>query len=632
MKDKVLVGLFFAAVFISFLGPINDPDFPFHLKTGQYIYQHKEIPEDDPFSFYGEGVVTERERFTLSQYWIAQILFYKLYSIAGPAGIILLRAAVFSSFIFLLWAVLRKRGLYSSLIIASLTVIMLQAASTDRPQYFSFLFTLVLVLLLERFRQKPESYAPLLFMPPLMLLWANMHAGFVFGLAVLVIYTFTETAKRFVNKLFFGRPLMQGAVLILAVTTLVSILLSYVNPAFNEQILTTLESHVDKEYVNRIYGTNREYISPIREMSIFFGNRTSSVIFFCLFGFVSVISALNVARTRSFDATISALVVFSAVAAFSAVRYIPFFVAIALPLSGQYRFFESSAFLDKIKKTDLMRILLGIFFLCAIAFGLRDYSRLLTYDKSGYPEQAAQFLLKNRIDANIFNQFNKGSYLLWRLYPHYRLFNDTRFISLDAVIDTDAIANASSVQGEPLNIGMGLALSDLVPEELGGINILPDSYYEPQKQIPHWKKMLDQYNINLIVHEACNQFTKEIYPLVLRLIKDDEWVLVYLDGQMLIFVRNTEKYFDMIEKHKLPKTYIYDEIILETAPLVSRTPTISAPYASLAFAYAMKGQDEKAKGMIDAAIELNSNDIVAHFSKAYLALKQRAQEKAAAIH
>jgi hypothetical protein len=629
MKNKILLCLFFTAVFINFLGPIVDPDFPFHLKTGEYIWQHREIPKDDPFSFYGEGVVTERERFTLSQYWIAQLIFYKLYLITGPAGIILLRASVFSAFIFLLWFVLRKRGMYSSLIIATLTAIMFQAVKTDRPQFFSFLFTLILVLLLERFREKPESQTPLFFIPPLMLLWANMHAGFVFGIAIIVIYTLAEASKLFVNKSVLGSPLDNKSVFFLSVTALIAVFFSYINPDINGQILTTLESHADADYSNMIYGINREYISPMREMSTYYGNRFSTSLFFCLLGFVSIVSLLNVARTRSADATVFALIAFSSIAALTAVRYIPFFIATAVPLSRHYSFFKEFASLNKFKKTHLFYILFGVFCLYAIYFGLRDYSRILSYERSYYPEDAAKFLLKNRIGANIFNQFNKGSYLLWRLYPDYRLFNDTRFISLDAVKDTDTIANAVEYSGQPFDVSLAMALSGLVPENLGGIKIASENRVVLPNIKPLWKKLLEQSNIDLIVHEACNQFSKEIYPLILRLIKDDEWTLIYLDGKMLIFVRNKEEYSDIINKYRLPKEQIYDEIILETLPLVRSGPTISAPYSSLAFAFVMKGEDEKARKMLDAALDLDKNDLAAHFSMAYLALKQNAQGHAA---
>ena len=620
VKEKILLSFFLIAVFINFLGPIVDPDFPFHLKTGEYIYQHREIPQDDPFSFYGEGVFTDREKFTLSQYWIAQIIFYKLYSLLGPTGIILLRAIIFSAFIFLLWVVLRKRGFYSSLIIAFLMTIMLQSSKVDRPQFFSFLFMVILILLLERFRKSPHSKISLFFIPPLMLLWANMHAGFVFGIAVISIYALSEGLKLVINKSGFGCPLEKKQALLLFVVAFMAILFSYLNPDFNGQLLATLESHTDAGW---LYKDNREYISPVKEMSVHFGNRVSASIFFIIFGFVTIVTVLNAIRTKSMDITALFLIIFSSIAAFTAVRYIPFFVAVALPLSKNYRFFADTDFLRKFRNSAIPFVALLIFFVFAIVFGLRDYKGIFSIDKSHYPEGVANFLSSNHIEANIFNQFNKGSYLLWKLYPDYKVFNDTRFISLEAVIDTDAIAYTLQDYKQPLNLGLANALSALVPEELGTIKVSDKEY----KYKPLWEKLLEQHNINLIVHEACSQFTKELYPITLRLLKDDKWALIYLDGKMLIFVRDIEKYSAIVKKFRLPKEMIYDEIILETAPLVAKKITISTPYSSLGFAYMMKGNYESAKIMIDAALSLDKNDLVANFCEAYLVLIRKAQEK-----
>lgn len=622
MIRKIILSLFFAAVFVNFLGPIMDPDLPFHLKTGEYIYTHKEIPKDDPFSFYGESVVTDREIFTLSQYWIAQILFYKLYTAAGPAGIIILRALVFSAFIFLIWVTLKKRGMYSALIIATLAAMMLQSAKVDRPQFFSFLFTLIIILLLERFRQKPDSATPLFFIPPLILLWANMHAGFVFGIVLIIIYTSAEALKLLAKKSVLGHPLREKSVLLLTIAALGAVFFSYINPAFNGQILATIESHTN---ANWIYAGNREYISPIQELSVHYGNRISATLFFFFLGLSSIILLLNVARTKSADITVFSIIIFSSVAGLTAVRYIPFFLATVLPLLRNYTVSDSNK--DTIISRDSItfNILLITLYTSLIIFGLKDYSRILGVDKSQYPVTSANFLLENKINANIFNQFNKGSYFLWRLYPHYRLFNDTRFISIEAVLDTDAIANASEFRDQPFNISLAKALSALVPEDLGRIDITAEGINSPKNAMPLWKNLLKQYNIDLIVHEACAHYSKEIYPLILRLLKDDEWVLIYLDGEMLIFLRNKEKHSEFIKKYKLRKELIYDEIILETLPLVKKASATPDPYSSLSLAYAMKGEDDKALTMIEAALELNSNNLVANFSKAYLLLKQKAQ-------
>ena len=52
---KLVAAFFFIAVTIYFMIPIMDPDFPWHIKTGEYIYQHREIPKTDPFSIASTG-------------------------------------------------------------------------------------------------------------------------------------------------------------------------------------------------------------------------------------------------------------------------------------------------------------------------------------------------------------------------------------------------------------------------------------------------------------------------------------------------------------------------------------------------------------------------------------------------
>lgn len=629
IREKILLGLFFIAVFINFLGPIVDPDFPFHIKTGEYIYQHKEIPEDDPFSFYGEGIVTDRERVLLSQYWIAQVLFYKIYSLTGPIGIILLRASVFFAIVFLLWFATRKRGFYSSLIIAVLATIIFQATKTDRPQIFSFIFALILVLLLEKFREQPQSAMPLYFVPPLVLLWANMHGGFVFGIAIIVIYAFTEVLKFLVNKPhIIGSPLEKRGALIFFVIALSAILFSYVNPVTNGQIIITWESHMDTG-IKKLYAENREYMSPMEDMASFFSPRNSNISFWLLLGFINIVVFLNILRTKSIDITVLSLLLFSTVAALTAVRYIPFFVTMSVFLSRNYGFFRDNKILNGLRTSYIVFLLFLLFFLLLIGFGLKDPKNLLAFGRpTHYPEGTAQFLLRANIGGKIFNLNNKGSYLLWKLYPRYKVFNDTRFISLEAVRDTDAISYALENYGDPWDLSLGSALSALVPQEWGTIDISMEESVRSSRKSKHlWKNLLDRYEIDLIVHEATADFTKELYTLTLRLLKDDEWVLIYRDGIMQIFIRNNKKYSKIIERYKLPKDSIYDEIIFETVPFVSKKVPISKPYSSLAFALMMKGKDEDARKMIEAAIALDKNDFVAHFCNAYLLLKQKNVEK-----
>lgn len=625
MRDKIIIGLFLMAVFINFLGPITDVDFPFHLKAGEYLYQHKEIPKDDPFSYNGEGVTTDRERFMLSQYWLAQVIFYKLFSIFGPPGIIFLRAIILFSFILLIWLSLKRRGLYTSIIIAILINIILWSYKLERPQLFSILFAIILILIFEKFRENPDSLKLPYFIPILMLLWSNMHGGFVFGLAIILIYTLSETLKFFVKKikpaLPIGQPLPEKSVIMLLLAGLTAIIFSYINPDTNGQLVATIESYTTTKW---LYSGVREYMSPLEETRFPLASKFTNISFWILFGFVTILFSLAIIRKRAVDITVLSLSFFSSFAALTSMRYIPFFIAIVLPLSKDWRFFKDSSFLKRLARSWFTFIIFLLFFVTAIGFGIKYYKNSFRFGSHKfYAAGAADFLLKNQIDAHIYNTINKGSYLLWRLYPHYRVFQDTRYISLDAMLDGHSISYALEDNTQTLNSALGNALSALVPEELGKIEVSEKGYLNnPRDKNPLWKKQLQKYNIDLFVHEATFDYNGALYPLTLRLLNDDEWVLIYLDGVIQIFIKNDEKYSEVIKKYKKPKELVYDEIILETAPLVKNKVTFATAYSSLAFALMMKGKEDDAKKMIDAALELDKADLVANFCNAYFALRE----------
>ncbi|NWF51828.1 MAG: hypothetical protein HXY47_01945 [Nitrospirae bacterium] len=630
MKGKIIIGLFLTALIVTFLGPIADIDFPFHLKTGEYIYEHKMIPKDDPFTFHGKGILTDKEIFMLSQYWLAQVIFYKLYTIAGPTGIILLKSIIFSAYVFLLWFVLRKRGLYSSLLIALLITVALLPYKLDRPQYFSFLFALVLISLFEKFRETPYSFKPLLFIPPLMLLWSNMHAGFIFGLVVIFIYALIETlkyfAKRITPSLPIGQPLSEKAILILLAACLLAIVFSSINPNGHAGLIRVITAHTSSKW---LFTGIREYMSPLEEARYPYASFESNISFWILFGMTCVLIALNTIRKKSIDITIIAIVFFTSFAALTTLRYVPLFIATAIPLTKNYRVFKGTPFFRRLNTSPIMSVIFSLFFIFATVYGLKDYKHIFSFRAQHfYPEKAVTFLLENHIEANMFNSANRGSYLIFKLYPYYKVFQDSRYITIDATIDGYAIRDAQQNFMQPGDLALGSALSALVPEEFGKIEISTQNQFSnPENTKPYWKRLLGKYNIDLIVHEATADYTGQIFPLTLRLLKDNEWVLIYLDGSVQIFVRNTEKYAEIIKKFRKPKELVYDEIILETAPLVKTKTTFSMPYSSLAFALMMKGLDAEARKMINAALELNEKDLVANFCNAYLALREKNKSK-----
>jgi hypothetical protein len=96
---------------------------------------------------------------------------------------------------------LRSSGV--NIIVAACIVALAAGASTihwlARPHIFSLLLTLIWYILLDTYQYKKKNYLYLL--PPLMVLWVNLHGGFIAGFMLLAVYITGNVLKAiFVKK------------------------------------------------------------------------------------------------------------------------------------------------------------------------------------------------------------------------------------------------------------------------------------------------------------------------------------------------------------------------------------------------------------------------------------------------
>jgi hypothetical protein len=65
-------------LFVNLSRPFSDTDFFWHLKTGEWIWQHQALPTADPFAYPTPATLDARQRFTLTSYWLSQIAYHLL--------------------------------------------------------------------------------------------------------------------------------------------------------------------------------------------------------------------------------------------------------------------------------------------------------------------------------------------------------------------------------------------------------------------------------------------------------------------------------------------------------------------------------------------------------------------------
>ena len=121
-----------------------------------------------------------------------------------------------------------------------------------------------------------------------------------------------------------------------------------------------------------------------------------------------------------------------------------------------------------------------------------------------YPKGAADFLLAHHVSQPIFNTYEYGGYLMWRLWPQNRVFIDGRALSESVFLDYARILyNHDDSDGRS---GM---------------------------------QLLDDYGVQAIVMNAFQYSNGLVYMLAPALADpaQKEWKLVYTDPQALVFMR-----------------------------------------------------------------------------------------------
>ena len=185
VRDLVFLVAFWALL----IGPLSnrplaDADIGWHIRAGEQILATHSVPRVDSFSSTMQGQPW------FAWEWLYDALLGVVHGSMGLNGVVWLAALLMSSaFAVLFWQMLsRGTGLPLALV---LWLLVLGASSIHvfaRPHIVSWLFTLLWFVALERWEQGRAPVWLRWFFPVSMLLWVNLHGGWLLGMALLAIY------------------------------------------------------------------------------------------------------------------------------------------------------------------------------------------------------------------------------------------------------------------------------------------------------------------------------------------------------------------------------------------------------------------------------------------------------------
>lgn len=473
----LLGGLAFVLLFVGFFHPITamTQDLGRHLLTGKLILQTHHVPAINLYSY------TYPDFPFINTHWLSEVLFYLIQSTLGFTGLlVVMTLIVLATFALLFWEAKRRASITSLTVVCLLLFPVLFERTDLRPELFSFFLLAIFITVL--YRNRERSTKLLYILPVLSLLWVNLHIYFLLGLGTIGLFVVEQLLRE-------RQRLEKNRFFTLAGVFLLCILASLLNPHGLTGLLYPF--NVFHNYGYTIQENQNIFFlqSLFPSLSIRFFEISTVVLFLSL--------SIAGKRTQLIDWFLA--ITFTVIGAM-AIRNFPMFViAVFVPFTSSLTIttHKLQGWLNPALKKRVA--LICIICLSALLLWQIDYqtskhplSAAVVKSSSG----AAAYFLTHHLSGPIFNNFDIGSDLEYRLYPREKVFVDGR----------PEAYPASFFQ----------------------------SVYIPMQQNPAlFQRVAAQYHFQTIIFSHTDQ-TPWAETFLAWISKDPTWKITYLDDTMII--------------------------------------------------------------------------------------------------
>lgn len=411
MPDLAFLAMVIAALASGSQMLSIDSDLGRHITLGNYILDHRIIPTHDLFSH----TLTGESRPPYG--WLSQVAFAISYRLLGLDGVILLTALIVSAAIAIIFRQSVQRS-DSSLI--SLLITLLATAATSihwlpRPHIVTFLLLAIWVGNLERVRRS-ENYG-IYFFPLTMLFWANLHGGFIFGFLALAAYAvgwaWDRLRKQATNET--GKKILFIGLTSLAASIITPDLWHNWEAVLNNRSAFILNRTVETMPPNLLDPSNAPF-DILLALAVCF----------------------SLVNWRSISAAHVFLLGGLGGMALLMTRNIPLFALVCTPILTEWiaakanqlpawkRFDERFINLAAPSRWFLLPAMTVLFAVGFFAYNHAQGKQVYNFNPQVFPVRAADWLEENPVEGNMFNEFNWGGYLLYRLWPRELVFVDSQ--------------------------------------------------------------------------------------------------------------------------------------------------------------------------------------------------------------
>jgi hypothetical protein len=490
--SKLVIWITFLAVFAMAARVSVDTDTWWHLRAGEWIWENRTVPQQDPFSYTRAGEPWQYPG------WLVEVPMYGLYQAFGPGGLNLWTAAMVTLAFWFVWQTL-SGGPFLKAFVTILAATASGVYWAARPYLVTFVLAAVYLWILEKAVGGEEwgvgsgkwgERKWLWLLPPLMVIWANSHGGFAVGFILWGVY-FVSALIGFValkrsNVQTFQRSNV-GALFLIGVLMVLAVCVNPSGPVMLLYPFKTVGIGALQEYIQEWQSPDfhQMQVQPfLWFLLLALGTvgasrkRLKWTEFFLVSGFayLSFMAGRNIALFA-----LAAPMVLTRHAA-SLLQDVAERWGVRRPASGRTGASRGQAILNG--------ILLGILILAVgvkalLVFPPKENEKFI---QQTLPVDAVEFIRQEKPEGRLFNSYNWGGYLLWAL-PEYPVFVDGR--------------------------------TDLYGDEL------IDQWVRVVRAERGWQDVLDAWDVSLILLEP--------YRPVVVLLEGEGWQLLYEDDVAVVY-------------------------------------------------------------------------------------------------
>jgi hypothetical protein len=443
MKDVLFLAYLFVPILVNSSGVLYDGDTGWHIRNGEHILQSRSFPRSDYFSYTNQG------RAWFAWEWLADVALAIFHKYAGLNGIVVWANLTFALTYATLfrWMVRRRGNVFVCLFYSTIAGFASAVHWLARPHLFTMLLVLIWHILLDGVQNrglssKDISRKTFLILPSIILIWTNLHGGFVVGIILLLIYAFGNYLTSLTSNQASLRVACRNLSRHFAWLSLACLVVTSINPY---GIL--VHKHIFDSYLHShgLIDKITEFASP---------NFHTPVVKFFELLILSSIVVVGVSYRRLSFVEIGLVLFWTHMALFS-VRHVPLYSLMIVPILAGHlteylrsletegkvcqrvagvarKFNHYSTNILKFERQfpgHLYPCLLSLLMIgIALNQGYLGKSKLLSFgfDAKQFPVKASSFIENHSLSGNPLTTDYWGGYMIYRFYPQTKVFFDGR--------------------------------------------------------------------------------------------------------------------------------------------------------------------------------------------------------------